>query len=180
MLCYPRILGFVFNPLSVFFCYDDDEQLSAIIHEVNNTFGQRHSYVIPQTCGDPRSLLRHSVEKKFYVSPFIAVQGNYRFRIVPPAERMAIAIRHTQQDRGLLYASFEGKRIALGNFSAISEGLRSPLMTIKVVAAIHWEALRLWIKGIPLVSRPAPPLSTSTTGTPNFSPTSTEAKRIAQ
>jgi hypothetical protein len=156
VLCYPRILGYVFNPLSVYFCHRPDETLVAIICEVNNTFGQRHSYLMPVE-NSAAGIVRHSCPKAFYVSPFIAMDAEYHFRIRPPAERAVVAIDETDAQGRLLFASFAARRRSLDDQSLAAVFLRYPLMTLKVIAGIHWEALRLWRKGIPLVRRPAPP-----------------------
>lgn len=156
VLCYPRILGYVFNPLSVFFCHRSDRTLAAVIYEVNNTFGQRHSYVVPVS-GDAAGAVRHACPKRFYVSPFIGMEAEYHFRIRPPAERVVVAIDETDGGGRLLFASFAARRRRLDDRNLAAAFLRYPLMTLKVTAGIHWEALRLWRKGIPLVRRPAPP-----------------------
>lgn len=156
IVCYPRMFGYVFNPLSVFFCHYRDGRLAAILYEVHNTFGERHSYLIP--VADPTALVIHQhCEKQFYVSPFIAVAGAYQFRISPPDARLAIAISQTDDEGPLLHASFTGGRATLDDRRLLAALARYPLMTVKVIAGIHWEALRLWRKGIPLVRRPAPP-----------------------
>lgn len=156
VLCYPRLLGFVFNPLSVYFCHHRSGALAAIVYEVHNTFGQRHSYLIP-VADDAGAVISQACDKAFYVSPFIATAGTYRFRVVPPGERLAIAITQGDGDGPLLHASFTGSRAALDDHGLRSAFLRYPLMTLKVLAGIHWEALRLWRKGIPIADRPPPP-----------------------
>jgi DUF1365 family protein len=149
LLCYPRILGYVFNPLSVYFCYCARGDLAAVIYEVGNTFGERHAYVLPQD-RDATGLVRQSCDKAFYVSPFNDVSGAYQFKVVPPAD--AVSIHIDQQDSGgkLFQAGFVGRRRALSDRTLLALALRYPLMTLKVIAAIHWEALRLLIKGVPL------------------------------
>jgi DUF1365 family protein len=157
LLCYPRILGFAFNPLSVYFCRDASGALRAVLHEVNNTFGQRHSYLIP--VDDPAaSVIRQSCPKDFYVSPFNGVEGTYHFRLVPPGERVAVAIQYEDgAGHPLLHASFTGREQPLSDRALLGAFFRYPLMTLKVVAGIHWEALLLWRKGLRLQTRPAPP-----------------------
>jgi hypothetical protein len=156
VLCYPRILGYVFNPLSVFFCHRPHGGLAAILYEVHNTFGQRHGYLIPVADG-AAPVIRQSCEKRFYVSPFIAMEGEYSFRIVPPDETVAIAITQSDATGPLLHASFVGRRRDLTDTRLGEAFVRYPLMTAKVIGGIHWEAFRLWRKGIPLVDRPPPP-----------------------
>lgn len=159
VLCYPRILGFVFNPLSEYFCYRDDGTLGAVLHEVSNTFGDRHSYLIPVTsdCQDKRGVVRQHCAKGFYVSPFIGMQADYHFRISPPDQGVAVSIRETDDKGAFLNAAFVGDRIALSDRTLFDAFIRYPLMTLKVVAGIHWEALHLWRKGFPFHRRPQPP-----------------------
>jgi uncharacterized protein len=156
LLCYPRILGYVFNPLSVYYCHYGDGRLAALLYEVNNTFGERHSYLIP--AGDAGGATIHQeCDKLFYVSPFIAVDGRYRFRVTPPGPDLSIAITQVDADGPLLHAVFSGQRKPLEDRTLASALLRYPLLTLKVMGGIHWEALRLWIKGVPLIRRPSPP-----------------------
>ncbi|HEY2069963.1 MAG TPA: DUF1365 domain-containing protein [Rhizomicrobium sp.] len=143
VLCYPRLLGYVFNPLSVWFCYRKDESLAATIYEVHNTFGERHSYVLP--AGAPQEC-----DKAFYVSPFLSLDCRYDFRITPPGEDVLIAIRESEGGRPVLNAAFAGTRKPLTDRTLLSALLRHPLMTLKVVAAIHYEAFRLWLKRVPV------------------------------
>jgi uncharacterized protein len=155
LLCYPRMLGYAFNPLSNYFCYKIDGTLVAVLHEVSNTFGQRHCYLFDTRSDD--GLVRHSVEKCFYVSPFIAMDMTYNFRIRPPSEDVAVAIHETDAEGTLLFASFSGQRQPLNAWAMVKAFCKYPLMTLKVIGGIHWEAIKLWFKGVPLVSRPAPP-----------------------
>jgi uncharacterized protein len=156
LLCYPRMLGYVFNPLSVFYCYDPDENLCAILYEVSNTFKQRHSYLIPVDAQATRTV-RQACDKGFYVSPFMPMASRYHFRMTPPAEQVAVLIRQSQADRPLLDATFTGKRQTLSNRSLVRAFLRHPLMTLKVIVGIHWEALQLWRKGLRIQPQPAAP-----------------------
>ncbi len=155
LLCYPRILGYVFNPLSVYFVYRRTGGLSAILYEVCNTFHERHTYVIPVTDPSER-VVSQQCGKQLYVSPFMPMETRYGFKIVPPAETLNIAIRQEDDQGLLLTASFCGDYAPLTT-SGIRKCLyRFPLMTAKIIAAIHWEALKLLIKGVPLIRhRPA-------------------------
>ncbi|MFH1806148.1 MAG: DUF1365 family protein [Pseudomonadota bacterium] len=159
LLCYPRILGFVFNPLSVYFCYQGDGRLGAILHEVSNTFGDRHSYLIPvtaETTGD-NGVVRQHCTKGLYVSPFIGMTADYHFRISPPGKNVAVAIRETDGEGAFFNAAFVGDRVALNDRTLFGAFVRYPLMTLKVIAGIHWEALKLWRKGFAFHKRPEPP-----------------------
>jgi DUF1365 family protein len=146
VLCYPRILGYVFNPLSVWFCDDDQGALKAIIYEVHNTYEERHAYVLP--VGADTALVRHGCPKQFYVSPFLSNDCRYEFRIRPPGETIAVTIHEEEAGRPILNASFAGRREALSDRALVRMLLRYPLMTLKVVAAIHFEAVRLMLKGV--------------------------------
>lgn len=156
ILCFPRVLGFVFNPLSVWFCHRRDGSLAAIIHEVSNTFGQRHSYLIPADPG-PDGLVRQSCDKGFYVSPFMDMATTYHFRIRPPAGDLTLAIRQTDAAGPVLHAALTARRVELTDGALLRAWVRHPLMTLKVVAGIHWEALRLWRKGMTIRPRPDAP-----------------------
>lgn len=156
MLCLPRILGYVFNPLTVYYCYDATETIRAILYEVSNTFAQRHTYLFAIADGDSR-LLRHDCGKRFYVSPFIEVEGRYHFRVRRPLERLYIHIHQTDADGPLLDAWVRGKRAPLSDRNLVANLIRYPLLTLKVIGGIHWEALKLWVKGTRLQPRPQPP-----------------------
>jgi hypothetical protein len=156
LLCYPRMLGYAFNPLSVYFCYHRDGRLAAVLHQVTNTFHQRHSYLFPVDTASP-DVERQTCAKEMYVSPFIDMGMTYHFRIKPPGADVAIAIHETDQDGAVLFASFAGQRQPFTVSGLWRLFFAYPLMTVKVIGGIHWEALRLWIKGVPLVHRPAPP-----------------------
>lgn len=149
MLCYPRIFGYVFNPLTVYFCYDAQGTLMAILYEVENTFHERHTYIIPAKPAVDGSV-RHTCAKEMYVSPFVPMDCTYRFKIQPPTDQVMVAINETDHDGALLYAAFTGKRQTLSDATLLKALLRYPLMTLKVMGAIHWEALRLWAKGVPV------------------------------
>jgi hypothetical protein len=162
LLCYPRILGFVFNPISVYFCYDADDALAAVIYEVRNTFGEMHTYVAPVAAGElSEAGLRQSRAKLFYVSPFLDMALRYHFRLLPPGDAVRVRILETDAEGPILAASFAGTREDLTTSGLLAQCLAIPFMTLKVVAGIHWEALKLWLKGVGLRARPAPPGATS-------------------
>jgi DUF1365 family protein len=159
LLCYPRLLGYVFNPLSIYFCYGASGELALVIYEVRNTFGEIHPYVLEVDLGRKDSdgggdVVRQSQTKQFYVSPFIGMDTRYHFRLAPPGETVKVRILQTNETGPVLAAGFSGCRRPLTSRLLLGAFLTMPLLTFKVVAAIHWEALRLWIKGAPLVPRP--------------------------
>jgi DUF1365 family protein len=153
--CMPRVLGLVFNPLSVFFCHRSDGALVALVYEVNNTFGQRHSYVIPAEMGDG-AVVRQECAKTFHVSPFMDLAMTYRFRVVPPGTRIAVAVEGHDREAAIISAAFVGTRSALSDDALLRAFLRHPVLALQVLGAIHWEALKLWRKGLAI--RPLPPL----------------------
>ena len=146
VLCYPRILGYVFNPLSVWFCDDEQGRLAAIVYEVHNTYEERHAYVLPVEDDDGR--IRHDCPKSFYVSPFLSRDCRYAFRVHPPGKDVAIVIHEKEAGEPVLTASFAGAQRALTDGALARMLLRYPLMTLKVIAAIHFEAVRLMLKGV--------------------------------
>ncbi|WP_315981503.1 DUF1365 domain-containing protein [Aliamphritea spongicola] len=144
LLCYPRILGYVFNPLSVYFCYDADDQLQVILYEVTNTFRQRHTYLIPAGSAEK---LQHSCDKQMYVSPFMPLDTRYSFTIRPPGSAVSVGIRqHDLQQQLLFKATFAGQQETFCDAALLKLFISHPLMTLKVMVGIHWEALRLWRK----------------------------------
>ena len=151
LLCYPRVLGYVFNPLSIFFVYDKNANLISILYEVKNTFGEQHTYVFK--INKTEKILRHSCKKKFHVSPFIEMNCTYFFKILKPDNKISLIIDQYDDEGKLLYASQDGKKIDLNNKNLIFSYLRHPLMTFKIIAAIHFEAFKLWLKGIKFVKK---------------------------
>jgi DUF1365 family protein len=156
LLCYPRILGYVFNPLSVYFCEDRDGFLAAIVYEVSNTFGERKSYVIPVEAG-AGPVLHQSCAKEMYVSPFTHRDGRYSFSIRPPGEDVVVGVAFHDGDGAVMNAHFSGARLPLDLRTLWGVFARFPLMTVKVIGGIHLEAARLWSKGVPLVARHGSP-----------------------
>ena len=155
LLCYPRLLGYTFNPLSVYFCHSAGGELAMMIYEVRNTFGDIHAYALPVKPGEiSEAGVRQQHDKLFYVSPFIEMAMRYHFRISPPGRDVKLRILETDVDGPLLSATFNGRRRALTTGQLMRAFLGFPLVTFKIMAAIHWEALRLWIKGARLVPRP--------------------------
>ena len=151
LLCYPRIFGYVFNPLSVFYIYNTHEKLICILYEVKNTFGEQHTYIF-KVNGD-RSLYQHSCSKKFHVSPFIEMNCEYFFRVLKPGKRISVIIDQYQINEKILYASQDGNRVDFNSKELIKSYIKHPLMTFKIISAIHFEAFKLWIKGIKFVKK---------------------------
>ena len=150
LLCYPRILGYVFNPLSVFYVYNNKEELISILYEVKNTFGEQHTYIFKV---ENDNLLQHNCEKKFHVSPFIEMNCNYFFRILKPSEKISVIIDQYQSNEKILFASQDGKRADLTSAELMKSYLKHPLMTFKIISAIHFEAFKLWAKGIKFIKK---------------------------
>ena len=159
LLCYPRLLGFAFNPLSVYFCYETEGRLSALIYEVSNTFGQRHIYLIPV---EGRGPIAQTCDKTFYVSPFMDMDLTYAFRIRPPGDAVSIIVDVHDSEGHVMGAAFSGIRRELTDRSLLHAWLSHPLMTLGVMAAIHWEAFKIWRKGGRLRARPPPPATSVT------------------
>jgi hypothetical protein len=158
LLCYPRVLGFVFNPISVYFIHDSRGALAALIYEVRNTFGEMHTYVCPVEPGELSDAgVRQERDKLFYVSPFMDMPMRYFFRIRPPGETVAVRILEKDAEGPILAATFHGQRAALTSATVLRLAAAMPLLTLKVVAGIHWEAMKLWFKGVRFYNRPARP-----------------------
>jgi len=155
LLCYPRLFGYTFNPLSVYYCYRADGQPALLIYEVRNTFGDIHAYVLPVTRGDISPAgIRQTQDKRFYVSPFVEMAMRYHFRVMLPQDRVKLRILETNSEGPLLSATFNGQRRILTTRELLRSFFSLPLVTLKIIAAIHWEALRLWLKGVRPVPRP--------------------------
>jgi DUF1365 family protein len=156
---YPRVLGYVFKPVSFWYCERADGSLAAIVVEVNNTFGERHCYLL---AGEQLAYGRDlHARKVFHVSPFSHVVGGYRFRFMrsrrADGERCVVRIDHEDADGALLQTSLSGQLQPLTRSSARAAFFGVPLMSFGVIARIHWQALRVWSKRMPYVPKPAPP-----------------------
>ncbi|MEQ1715545.1 MAG: DUF1365 family protein [Hyphomicrobium sp.] len=167
LLAMPRILGYGFNPISIYFCHRADGELAALIYEVHNTFQQRHSYLIATESGSADGHVLQQCSKRFYVSPFLGMDLTYDFDVEEPGEAVRVGVRVSGSNGLVLTASLAGRRQALTDRALLRVFLTHPLLTLKVMAAIHWEALRLWWKGVRLVPRGEPPEKPVTTITPN-------------
>ena len=143
LLCMPRILGFTFNPISVYYCYHRTGALAALLYEVHNTFGQRHSYLIPVE-GSPDGALEQHCLKAFYVSPFMPMDLAYDFRVRPPGEAVSVAIQVSDAQGPLLHTAFAARRRELDDGAVLAAFAGAPLLSLKVMAGIHWEALWIW------------------------------------
>lgn len=146
LLSFPRIFGYAFNPLSVYYCDDANGRLESVVYEVKNTFGDQHPYVVAIQDA-PDGTARHQVDKSFFVSPFLGMDQTYRFTIRPPGERLALKIRQHDGAGPWLIATQSGVRRVLTDAELARQWLTHPLMTVKVFFAIHWQALRLALKG---------------------------------
>lgn len=162
LACYPRIFGQVFNPLSVYYAYDGAGQPLALVYEVRNTFGENHTYVCRIEAGDVTPAgIRQSRSKLFYVSPFVEMEARYNFRMNVPGEQLKWRILETDRSGPLLAATYNGNRRALTTGAILNCLLQIPLLMWKIVGGIHYEALKLWLKGMRYVPRPAPPPNAS-------------------
>jgi DUF1365 family protein len=159
LLTFPRMLGFVFNPISVFFGYGPDGRLRGVIYEVNNTFGETHAYVAATEGGAVES---HTAPKRFHVSPFKAVIGDYRFRLSAPDDRFYLFVENQIDGATAHVASLLGKRKSATNAWFVGVFFRLPMMTMKVVAGIHWEALWIWLRGARYHDKPTTPTQPAT------------------
>ena len=145
LLCFPRIFGYVFNPLSVFYCYEQNK-LRAILYEVKNTFNEQHTYIF--LVDGKANIISQNCNKKFYVSPFIEMKTFYNFRLSEPGESLKILIKQTDNcEEKILVACQTGKKQVLSTKELLKNFFTHPLMTFKIIVAIHIEAFRLWKKG---------------------------------
>ena len=151
LLCYPRIFGYVFNPLSVFYIYDKNSELISILYEVKNTFGEQHTYIFKTKNND--NLIQNVCKKKFHVSPFIEMNCIYFFRLLKPGNKISVIIDQNDKEGKILYASQDGIKSELNNNTLIKSYLKHPLMTFKIILAIHFEAFKLWTKGIKFIKK---------------------------
>lgn len=149
VLTMPRVLGYLFNPISVVYCYDPDTRLRAMVYEVNNTFGERMTYVMPVS--RPADRLHQRCDKALFVSPFFDLAGHYEFSLSEPGPRLDLRIDYFDSDELRLRASFTGRRQPFSAGVLAGLAWRYPAATLKVAAAIHFEALKLWLKRVPLV-----------------------------
>lgn len=152
LLAYPRYLGYVFNPLSVYYCVDTGGELRAMIYEVTNTFGERRCYVIASG-GEENGVFAHACRKEMYVSPFASLNGRYGFRITRPGDDITVGVQFRDEVGPLVKTHFRGDAMPFSDASLLRVAFAYPFMTLKVMAGIHIEALRLWLKKIPVIRR---------------------------
>jgi DUF1365 family protein len=157
ILTLPRILGHVFNPISVWCGYGPEGDLRAVMYEVSNTFGEWHHHLCAVEGLDAAGNARHVFDKRLFVSPFIDMEATYVFRVRPPDDRAALIVRESLPQGQVLVATLVARRRPLTRRTLWSAFARHPMMTLKVVAGIHWEALRLWRKGAPFRRHGAAP-----------------------
>ena len=150
LLCYPRIFGYVFNPLSTYFIYNKHSELISIFYEVKNTFGEQHTYIFK---AQDEKTVQNKCKKKFYVSPFIEMDCEYHFKTLNPREQLSVVINQNDKDGKLLFASQDGISRDFNNKNLILSYLTHPLMTFKIIGAIHYEAFKLWAKRIKLIAK---------------------------
>ena len=156
LLTMPRFLGYAFNPLSIFFCYRRTGEVAAILWEVDNTFGERHGYLLPVE-GIENGEIRQRCDKSFYVSPFMDMDLSYVFRVRPPAKIFSLAIEVDDSVGKLMTARQLARRVEVSDGALWRLAFQIPFLTLKVIAGIHWEALKIWLKGIGLRKHPPPP-----------------------
>jgi len=169
LLTLPRMFGYAFNPLSVYYCFDRDDKLTAVLHEVRNTFGELHGYLLPAH-PSPQGLVRQETAKGFYVSPFMGMAGRYRFRLNVPAEVLTLGIRETTVEGTGLNAFLLGRRRPLTDWELLRALLSMPFMTIKVIASIHIQGAWLWMKGAKFHRKPPAPRESVTLPVPGAQP----------
>lgn len=157
MLCYPRMLGYGFNPVTVYFGLNANGTPVLVIYEVNNTFGERKSYVIPVADTACDGVVSQTCRKTFYVSPFNTAEGRYSFHVSPLGEELTVGIALENDAGPVLKAYFRGRRSELSDRTLAAALVRTGWLSVKVVAAIHFEALKLRLKGLRIRKRPPPP-----------------------
>lgn len=157
LLVLPRVLGFGFNPISVYYCDHRDGSPRAVIAQVRNTFGEQHSYLLASKTGHFSYEQDYDKDKSFHVSPFMDLSGHYRFRLTEPGEVLRVLIREYKDGAAILDATLAGERAPVTDAALLGQVLRMPWMTLKVVVGIHWEALKIWLRGARYVPKPPPP-----------------------
>jgi DUF1365 family protein len=155
--CFPRVLGFVFNPLSIWTCFNRSGEPVAVLCEVNNTFGEAHSYLLHQDGAPMGWPIRHAHRKDFHVSPFVDMNADYHFRFSRQGDRHAVVIREYQDELLMLVAVQQGVAEQVTDAKLLHAAFAYPFLTLKVVIMIHWQALKIWLKGGSYHPKPTPP-----------------------
>jgi DUF1365 family protein len=158
LLCMPRVLGYGFDPLSVWYCSDAGGTLRAVLYEVKNTFGEQHGYLLPVS-ENTTGPTDHEFDKIFHVSPLIGMNARYRIRTTSPGNEIALTIRESDSKGEFLVATLTGSRCDMTDGALLRQFIRVPFMTVKIIAAIHWQAIRLMLRGVKYTTRPEPPVS---------------------
>lgn len=162
LMAIPRVLGYAFNPIAFYLCHDRDGRLGAVLHEVKNTFGDQTAYVLPVP--DASGTIRQTASKQMHVSPFFDMQGGYRFAFSDPSgPDFRLSLRYGAEDARRMTATMRLRAEPLSDRALARLLLAMPLMPVKVFAAIHWEAIRLKLKGARYHPAP-PPLSLAEPG----------------
>ena len=164
--CFPRVLGYAFKPVSFWFCHAADERLVAVVCEVNNTFGERHTYVLHAQGAALKAGELMTAGKSFHVSPFFGVSGHYHFRFMQQADRHVARVEHRDDHGLLLSTSLSGRAVELTDGTLRQVLWSYPLFTIGVIVRIHLHALQLWLRRIPFFSKPPAPVRETTAGGP--------------
>ncbi|MBM3484855.1 MAG: DUF1365 domain-containing protein [Alphaproteobacteria bacterium] len=162
LVALPRVLFYVFNPISLYLCLDRDNNMRAILYEVHNTFGEAHVYVAPRGEGAPDGVLRHAAPKAFHVSPFISMTARYHFALRLRADALSLVIREDEGGAPLLVATQQAAREPMSDRAILRAFARTPLFGLGVILSIHLHALRLWLKGVALQRHPGRPAATIT------------------
>ena len=159
----PSVLGYAFNPISFYFCYDVAGRLGAILHQVKNTFGDQIGYLMPVALEG--SVIRQAVQKRMHVSPFFDMEGGYRFALTPPAKKFTVSIQYGAEVKRLT-ATMQLQSRPFSDRALLRLLLQMPLTPMKVMAAIHWQALKLFLRGARFHAAPAEKHLTIVAGTP--------------
>lgn len=158
LVCFPRIFGFVFNPISTYIGTDVLGRATSVVYEVRNTFGEHHTYLLPLVQAADGAIGPHECDKLFYVSPFMDMPMRYRFRLYPPrAGEFALKIIERDRQGVVLTALMQATAFEATAPALLARLVKTPLLGLKVMVAIHWQALRLWLRGHRIRARPHPP-----------------------
>lgn len=175
LLCFARMWGFVFNPLAIYYATNADGGLAGILYQVSNTFGERHSYVL---AGDGTLIAKHGIDKGFHVSPFMDMDQRYEFRLAAPSDTLSVVIEEFSSAEKTLIAVQTGTKAPFTKKALLGLFARHPLMSLKIITAIHYEALHLWRKGLRFYSKPQVPAADVTIGSSGKQPATTKEAAI--